>query len=92
MYWLLAGNKFERFRALFPVRPRDWVNMVKQVKFYAMIEPEKAPHYLGHNPLQQMSYTGIYVAGILAVVNASSVKNEVKWRGVASRNMEASRR
>ena len=57
-YWLFAGNKYERWVALFPVRPRDWVNMVKQVKYYLMIQPEKAPHYLGHNPLQQLSYTG----------------------------------
>lgn len=65
VYWLIAGNQFERWRALFPVRPRDWVNLVKQVKFYLMIQPEKAPHYLGHNPLQQLSYTALY--GLAAV-------------------------
>lgn len=32
VYWLFAGNKFERFAALFPVRTRDWVNLVKTVK------------------------------------------------------------
>jgi Ni/Fe-hydrogenase 1 B-type cytochrome subunit len=64
-YWLFAGNQFERLRALFPVRPRDWVNLWKQVKYYLMIQPEKAPHYLGHNPLQQLSYTALYgVAGV----------------------------
>jgi Ni/Fe-hydrogenase 1 B-type cytochrome subunit len=67
-YWLFAGNKYERLRALFPIRRRDWVNMFKQVKFYLMIRPEKAPHYLGHNPLQQLSYTGIYGAAALMVV------------------------
>jgi Ni/Fe-hydrogenase 1 B-type cytochrome subunit len=67
-YWLFAGNKFERLAALFPVRRSDWVNLWKQVKFYFMIQPEKAPHYLGHNPLQQLSYTGIYaVAGAQVV-------------------------
>jgi len=67
-YWLFAGNKFERFGALFPVRKQDWVNMWKQMKFYMMIQPEKAPHYLGHNPMQQLSYTGIYaVAALMAV-------------------------
>jgi Ni/Fe-hydrogenase 1 B-type cytochrome subunit len=68
VYWLFAGNKFERFAALFPVRPRDWVNLVKQVKFYLLIHPERAPKYLGHNPLQQLSYTGLYLAALLAVV------------------------
>lgn len=67
-YWLLAGNKFERFSALFPVRRQDWINMWKQVKFYMMIQPDRAPHYLGHNPMQQLSYTGIYgVAALMAV-------------------------
>lgn len=68
LYWLLAGNQFERWTALFPVRPSDWVNMWKQVKFYLMIQPEKAPRYLGHNPLQQFSYTGLYaVAGMMVL-------------------------
>jgi Ni/Fe-hydrogenase b-type cytochrome subunit len=68
IYWLFVGNKFERWAALFPIRPRDWVNMVKQVKYYLMIRPERAPHYLGHNPLQQLSYTGIYLLAGLEVV------------------------
>ncbi len=68
VYWLFAGNKFERLTALFPVRGKDWVNMVKQVKFYLMIHPERAPHYLGHNPLQQLSYTGLYLVAALSVI------------------------
>jgi Ni/Fe-hydrogenase 1 B-type cytochrome subunit len=68
VYWLFAGNKFERWIALFPVRPRDWVDMFRQVKYYLMIHPDKAPHYLGHNPLQQFSYTGIYLLALLEIV------------------------
>lgn len=68
-YWLFAGNKYERLKALFPIRGRDWVNMVKQVKYYLMIQPEKAPHYLGHNPMQQLSYTGIYLVATFMVVS-----------------------
>jgi len=68
VYWLFAGNQFERWRALFPVFKRDWVNLVKQVKFYLMIQPEKAPHYLGHNPLQQLSYTVLYGVAALQVI------------------------
>jgi Ni/Fe-hydrogenase b-type cytochrome subunit len=68
VWWLVAGNRFERWPALFPVRPRDWVNLVRQVKFYLMIQPEKAPHYLGHNPLQQLSYTGLYAIALVQVL------------------------
>lgn len=60
VYWLFVGNQYERWTALFPVRPRDWVNLVRQIKFYLLIKPEQAPNYLGHNPLQQMSYTALY--------------------------------
>lgn len=67
-YWLFAGNKFERLPALFPVRPRDWRNLWKQIKFYLLIHPERAPHYLGHNPLQQISYTVVYLVAALMVV------------------------
>jgi Ni/Fe-hydrogenase b-type cytochrome subunit len=67
-YWLFMGNRFERLTALFPVRPRDLRNLVKVVKFYLMIHPERAPKYLGHNPLQQLSYTLLYgVAAIMVV-------------------------
>lgn len=82
VYWLFAGNKFERLGALFPVRPRDWVNMVQQVKFYLMIQPEKAPHYLGHNPLQQMSYTGIYAVTLLVVLTGFSLYGEGNPHGI----------
>ena len=68
IYWLFAGNRFERWRALFPVRPSDWVNLFKQVKYYLMIHPERAPHYLGHNPLQQLSYTAIYGVAAIQVI------------------------
>ena len=67
-YWLFAGNKFERWPALFPVRKRDWQNMLKVVKAYLFIRPAEAPQYLGHNPLQQLSYTAIYVLALVQVV------------------------
>jgi Ni/Fe-hydrogenase 1 B-type cytochrome subunit len=67
-YWLFAGNRFESWKALFPVRPIDWVHLFKQVKYYLMIQPEKAPQYLGHNPLQQLSYTALYGVALLQVV------------------------
>ena len=64
-YWLFMGNRFERWGALFPLQERDWKNLVKMVKFYLLIQPEKAPRYLGHNPLQQLSYTIVYLAALI---------------------------
>ena len=81
-YWLLAGNKFERWRALFPIRKDDWVNLWKQVKFYLMIKPEQAPHYLGHNPLQQFSYTGMYAVAALMVVTGFGMYGQSRPGGL----------
>ena len=81
-YWLLAGNKFERWRALFPVRKQDWINLWKQVKFYLMIQPEKAPHYLGHNPLQQLSYTGMYAITVVMAVTGFAMYGQSRPGGL----------
>lgn len=81
-YWLFAGNRYERFAALFPVRRRDWVNMGKQVKYYLMIQPEKAPRYLGHNPLQQLSYTAIYLVAFVMVVTGFTLYGQSNPGGI----------
>jgi Ni/Fe-hydrogenase 1 B-type cytochrome subunit len=81
-YWLFAGNKFERWRALFPVRKQDWVNLWKQVKFYLLIQPDKAPHYLGHNPLQQLSYTGVYAVAVMMAVTGFAMYGQSRPGGL----------
>jgi Ni/Fe-hydrogenase b-type cytochrome subunit len=67
-YWLFMGNRFERWPALFPLRARDFRNLVRVARAYLMIHPERGPHYLGHNPLQQLAYTGVYGVAALAVL------------------------
>ena len=42
-YWLVAGNQYERLAALFPLRVRDWANLVRMVKYYLMIDTKRAP-------------------------------------------------
>jgi Ni/Fe-hydrogenase b-type cytochrome subunit len=66
-YWLFAGNKYERWRALFPFRAQDWSNMGRLIRSYLFIRPEAGPHYLGHNPIQQVTYTLVYVVALLQV-------------------------
>ena len=68
IYWLFAGGKYARWKALFPVRMRDHLNLIRMIKYYAMVTPEKAPHYLGHNPLQQVSYTLIYAIVLIQMM------------------------
>ena len=80
-YWLFAGNQFERWRALFPIRRRDWAHFYAMVKFYLLIRPEKAPHYLGHNPLQQFSYTAIYGIALIQAVTGFAMYGQSRPGG-----------
>jgi Ni/Fe-hydrogenase 1 B-type cytochrome subunit len=67
-YWLFVGDRYERWKALFPVSRRDWRDMGRMVKYYLMLGRDEEPHYLGHHPMQQLTYTGIYgVAAIMVV-------------------------
>jgi len=82
VYWLFAGDRFERLPALFPVRKRDWVNLWRMIKFYLLIHPERGPRYLGHNPLQQLSYTFTYFMAAILVVTGFTMFGEADPQGI----------
>ncbi|HBA87654.1 MAG TPA: Ni/Fe-hydrogenase, b-type cytochrome subunit [Geobacter sp.] len=63
----LASNHFQRWDALFPVRPREVRNLFQVVRNYLFCRFDRPPHYIGHNPLQQVAYTAIYCVGALAI-------------------------
>jgi len=67
LYLLFVGNRYERFGALFPVRPRDWRNIVRKAWSDITVRPEGGPHFIGHNPLAQVSYTLVYVVTVIMV-------------------------
>jgi Ni/Fe-hydrogenase b-type cytochrome subunit len=81
-YWLIAGNRFERLPALFPLRWRDWKNLVRMTKYYLFIHPERAPRYLGHNPLQQIFYTITYIAAGVMVVTGFALFGQANPGGL----------
>jgi Ni/Fe-hydrogenase b-type cytochrome subunit len=67
VYWLFRGNRYERWQALFPFRREDWINMYRVARRY--VDPKhRAPHWLGHNPLQQLSYTVLYAVATIHVI------------------------
>jgi Ni/Fe-hydrogenase b-type cytochrome subunit len=80
IYWLFAGNRYERWEALFPIRRRDWANLWSQLKHYLLIEQE-APRYLGHNPLQQLSYTALYAVTLVMVVTGFAMYGQANPGG-----------
>jgi len=69
VYWLFIGNPYETWRSLVPYRKKDWALMWQVIKKYVLIYPERSPHYLGHNPLQQISYTALYALIIFQILS-----------------------
>lgn len=81
IYWLFVGNRFERWTALFPVKRKDWVNLAKTIRGYLFIRPEERPEYLGHNPLQQLSYTFLYGVGLVMVLTGFAMYGQANPGG-----------
>ena len=64
-----SRNRFVRWPALWPIKGRQDVrNLGRTVSAYLLIHPDEAPTYIAHNPLQQLSYTGIYVMAVLQAI------------------------
>ena len=60
LYALFMGNRYERWSSLIPHSKKDYVDLVRMAKKYLFQDWWSAPHYFGHNPLQQISYTFMY--------------------------------
>lgn len=82
IYWLFAGNAFERLPALFPFTPKNLRNMGKVMKTYLTFRTEDQPHFIGHNPLAQWSYTGIYLLMALMVVTGFTLYGQSNPEGL----------
>ncbi len=87
IYWLAAGNRYERFPALFPIRPRDWANLWRQVKYYGFMDHDE-PHYVGHNPLQQLFYTSVYMAALVMVLTGFAMYGTAEPQGIIYRSFQ----
>lgn len=64
----LASTKYQHWRALFPISLKDLKNLYRVGRNYLLCIFEHGPHYIGHNPLQQVAYTGIYLIALLAIL------------------------
>lgn len=81
IYWLFRGNRFERWQALFPHKKIDFQHLVQQFKAYLLIKPEEAPLYLGHNPLQQVTYTLLYLVAVFMFLSGFAMYGESDPQG-----------
>jgi len=69
----IASTRYQRWQALFPVRIADLRNLIRVMLNYLLCIFDRGPHYIGHNPLQQVAYTGIYLVGCVALVTGFSL-------------------
>ncbi len=60
--FFVSRDRYLRWRALWPLNSKeDLKNLGKVAQYYLFIKDE-APLYLAHNPLQQLTYTAVYIA------------------------------
>lgn len=68
--WNLSTSKiaYDRWKALIPFRSRaELRNLWLTARAYAFVRREEAPEYFGHNPLQQLTYSSMYVLFLVQV-------------------------
>lgn len=58
--FFFASNKYQTFSSLFPVERQRWIDLYRTAVDYACARSFDGPRYIGHNPLQQWTYTGVY--------------------------------
>jgi Ni/Fe-hydrogenase 1 B-type cytochrome subunit len=84
-YWLFAGNRFERFPALFPVTPKNLKRTLRTMTAYLTLRPEKGSSMVGHEPLQQYAYTTLYLMTLVMVVTGFTMYGQSNPGGIIFR-------
>jgi Ni/Fe-hydrogenase b-type cytochrome subunit len=63
-----SRNRFVRWPTLWPLKSRSDVrNLGRTLSAYLLIHPDESPTYIAHNPLQQLTYTAVYVMSLVQV-------------------------
>lgn len=58
--FFFASNKYQTFSSLFPIQKQLWIDLFITGRDYLYARSYDGPRYIGHNPLQQWTYTGVY--------------------------------
>ena len=82
VYWLFVGNRFERWRALFPITRENLRSTRKTGEWYLRMQPEMRPRFVGHNPLAQWSYTLVYVIMVVMALTGFALYGQATPGGV----------
>ena len=56
-----SSDRYLRWSAMWPLKSKDDVRNLGHTLLHYVFVKTEGPVYLGHNPLQQLTYTGVYV-------------------------------
>lgn len=84
-YWLFAGNKFERWGALFPVTRKNLSRTMRTIGQYLTFGRRKGPSLVGHEPLQQYAYAFLFLMALVMVVTGFTMYGQSNPGGIIFR-------
>lgn len=88
LYALFMGNRYEKWSSLLPFSKKAWVDFGKMAKKYVASDWWSPPHYFGHNPMQQISYTFMYVVLVFMTLTGFALYGQADpggfWWNVAT--------
>jgi len=71
---LWTRNRFEDWRSLIPFKSwQDLKNFFLELGNYILLRTDEGKKYLGHDPLQQLSFTAVYLVIIAAIISGFSL-------------------
>jgi len=68
-----GSNRYQRWSALVPLSFQSLKDTVKTARNYLLMRSWKNPRYVGHNPLQQWTYTAILLTLVCMVITGFSI-------------------
>ncbi|MDY5588822.1 MAG: Ni/Fe-hydrogenase, b-type cytochrome subunit [Arcanobacterium sp.] len=64
----VSKDRYMRWSTFWPLKSKQDVKYLGQTAAHYLFLRDEAPLYLAHNPLQQLTYTGIYVIGFVQML------------------------
>jgi Ni/Fe-hydrogenase b-type cytochrome subunit len=68
-----GSNRYQRWSALVPLSFQSLKDTVLTAKNYLLMRSWNSPRYIGHNPLQQWTYTALYLLLVGMVVTGFAI-------------------
>lgn len=64
----VSKDRYLRWSTFWPIKRKEDLTYLRQTAAHYLFLREEAPLYLAHNPLQQLTYTGIYLLGFVQML------------------------